>query len=57
MTNREKLEAMTDEQLAEFLLTADNDYCVPVDCTERTYERIKCIQKWLKTEEEKNETD
>ena len=53
MTNREKLEAMTDEQLAKFIFDAKilfggDGTCCPGHCKGRTC--VECMTEWLKKE-------
>lgn len=49
MTNRDRIEAMTDEQLAKFIFGGiDGTGCCTERCNDRTC--IKCITEWLKME-------
>lgn len=53
MTNRERIEAMTDEQLAKFIFDAKvlfggEETCCTGRCTGRTC--VECMTEWLRTE-------
>ena len=51
MTNGDKIRAMTDEELSEFINsfeTCSLNYCRDGEC-------LKCLDKWLKEEVEENE--
>lgn len=49
MTNRDRIEAMTDEKLAKLICDGINDTSC---CAERCNGRkcVECVMKWLKTE-------
>ena len=56
MTNREKLKAMTDEQLARFICGGiDGTSCCTERCNGRTC--VECIVEWLRTEDKPEKGD
>ena len=59
MTNADRIRAMSDEELAEFLFNGDVEYCHAGMCKAGETCRICCL-KWLQQpagEEDKHETD
>ena len=56
MTNREKLKAMTDEQLARFIFGGiDGTGCCTERCKDRTC--VECIVEWLQAEDKPKKGD
>ena len=56
MTNREKLKAMTDEQLAKFIFDGiDGTGCCTERCNDRTC--VECIVEWLQADDKPKKGD
>ena len=56
MTNRERIEAMTDEQLAKFICGGiDRTVCCAERCNARTC--VDCVVEWLRTEDKPKKGD
>lgn len=50
ITNADRIRAMTDEELADFLWSCVRPGCPPIDCAFETCGAEKCWLDWLKQE-------